>query len=399
MLSPEAAWARLEPHLSPLGVVEMERARSLARVLARPMAATVDVPFADLSAMDGYAYSGDLPAGTRLPVDGRVAAGDRPGRGITSGDSVRIMTGAPVPDGGDRVIPVEATDGGRDEVVLSAPVDAGANIRRRGEVHRRGDEILPAGTALHPATLALAAAHGHATLPVHRPPAVGLVVTGDEVVPSDREPQPGQLRDTHGPFLSAACARLGLDVVPLGIAPDRKSDLAALVRRGSELDVLLLTGGVSMGELDFVEEILEEQGCEILFRKVAVQPGKPLVAAVHEGGLVFGLPGNPASVMVTFRLFVQPALRRLQGHEDAFWHGALDARLAAPLPGAKSRDRFLPAGMTVTDGRLEASPLPGRGSHDLTGHAHSRGLVRIPAGSEPKKAGDPCQVLLDLPFD
>ena len=393
MLAPEDAWARLEPHLTPLETVEMPLASALGRRLVRDQSACADVPFADVSAMDGYAYAGDRGAGARLPVAGRIAAGDPPGRPLPEGGALRIMTGAPVPAGADRVIPVEQTDGGRDLVTLQASVAAGANIRRRAEVHRRGDTLVPASTELRAETLGLLASHGHLSVPVHRPPRVSIVVTGDEVVPPDEEPAPGRLRDAHGAFLAAAATALGAETTWLGIAPDRRDALEAFVRRGLAHDVLLLTGGVSMGELDFVEDVLTAQGCDLLFDAVAVQPGKPLVAAVHERGLVFGLPGNPASVVVTFRLFVQPALRRLQGHDDRFWHGALRARLAGPLPGARGRDRFLPARLAIVDRALEATPLPGRGSHDLAGHALGAALVRVRAGAGPREAGEACEVL------
>ncbi|MDX1631832.1 MAG: molybdopterin molybdotransferase MoeA [Thermoanaerobaculia bacterium] len=394
MIPPEEAWSRLEPHLTPLDPRPVPRAEAFDLVLAEPLAATSDIPFADLSAMDGYAYAGDVEPGTRLPVSGRIAAGNPPDRSLTPGRAVKIMTGAAIPSGADRVVPVEDTDGGDRQVTIETPADSGANIRRAGEVHHAGEKILPAGSVLHPGTLALAASHGHRRVSVHRPPDLAYLVTGDEVVPPEEAPAPGQIRDSHGDFLRAAAARLGLEARSLGIAPDRRGALVQLVGRGLHHDVLIVTGGVSMGELDFVEEVLVEHGCELLFEKVAVKPGKPLVAAVHDGGLVFGLPGNPASVMVTFRLFVQPSLRRLMGHEDGFWKRAVGARLAAPLPGAKSRDVFLPAAIDLREGELLATPLISRGSHDLRGHALGSALVRIPAGSGAREPGDACEVLL-----
>ncbi|HRC84517.1 MAG TPA: molybdopterin-binding protein, partial [Thermoanaerobaculia bacterium] len=204
---------------------------------------------------------------------------------------------------------------------------------------------------------------------------------------------PGQLRDSHTDFLLAAGAGLGLEFHPLGIAPDRREVLLALARRGLEHDVFLLCGGVSMGEFDLVEGVLAELGCELLFDSVAIQPGKPLVAAVHSGGLVFGLPGNPASVMVSFWLFVRPALERLQGMPGGFWQGARRAELAAPLPGAGPRDRFLPAVVEVREGQLRATPFPPRGSHDLAAYAHGSALLRVPASTPPKAAGEACEVL------
>jgi molybdopterin molybdotransferase len=228
---------------------------------------------------------------------------------------------------------------------------------------------------------------------VHRAPSVRLLVTGDEVVPPDSRPRPGQLRDSHTDFLLAAGQSMGLEFETLGIAPDRREALEAAIARGLEADVLLLTGGVSKGEYDYVEEVLEGFGCKTLFDAVAVQPGKPLVAASHDGGLVFGLPGNPGSVMATFWLFVRPALRRLMGRADGYWQGALAGILAAPLTGAKGRDRFLPAEIEITDGVARVRPFTSRGSHDLMATAGGDALVRVPAGAAPAEVGAACRYL------
>lgn len=393
-IPPEEAWRRLEPHLAPLAAVEVQRRQALSRVLARPLAATVDVPPADVSAMDGYALPGPVEPGERRPVVGTVAAGDPPGLTLAPPGVARIMTGAPLPRGADRVVPVEATDGGDDVVEVSAAVAPGENVRRRAEILAAGDPLLPAGALMTPGALSLLATHGYSRVPVHRPPRVAVLATGDEVVPPETEPAPGQLRDSNTAFLVAAGATLGLAFEPLGIAPDRTEALAPLVERGLGADVLLLCGGVSMGEFDLVEPVLAELGCRPLFDAVAIQPGKPLVAAVHDGGLVFGLPGNPASVMATFWLFARPALRRLMGLADGFWHGALAGTLAAPLPGSRGRDRFLPAEVAVEDGRLLVTPIPPKGSHDLAAFARGTALVRIRAGAEAAAGGAACEVLM-----
>lgn len=409
MLPPEDAWRRLEPFARPLAPEAIGRREAVGRVLARPLAATVDVPAADVSAMDGFAVSGPPPAGRALPVAGMIAAGDPPGRRLPEDATLRIMTGAPLPEGADRVIPVERArvtraDGG-EVVELEGPGEAGDHVRRRGEVIHAGDALLPAGTVLTPGALSFLATHGHSRVPVHRAPRVAMVVTGDEVVPPETEPGPGKLRDSHTDFVLAACRTLGIEATPLGIAPDDPDALRELVAQGLEADVLLLSGGVSMGELDLVEGVLQELGCEALFDSVAVQPGKPLVAAVapahHEANgsisrdptLVFGLPGNPASVMVCFWLFVRPVLRRLQGRHDGFWHGALPGELAGPLPGAKGRDRFLSAEVAFEGGRLRVTPTVPLGSHDLAAYARGTALVRVPASSPPAAPGEPCEVL------
>jgi molybdopterin molybdotransferase len=395
-VSPDEAWRRIAVRVAPLPEERVPRRRALGRVLARELLATVDTPASDVSAMDGYALGGELPAGVSRPVVATVAAGDPPGLELPAGTAARIMTGAPVPAGADRVLPVEAAVGGGGSVELrpgEPPPAAGQHIRRRGEVTCAGDVLMAAGAPLTPGALALAATHGHDDLPVHRIPAIAILTTGDEVVSAETLPGPGQLRDSHTDFLLAACATLGLVARPLGIAPDRRPELRALVERGLQSEVLLLCGGVSMGEFDLVEGVLGELGCSAHLTGVAIQPGQPLVFASHPGGWVFGLPGNPASVMVGFWLFVRPALRRLLGSPDAWWQGALAATLAGPLPAAARRDRFLAADVAVQGGELLATPRLSKGSHDLSAYAGGSALVRVPAGAPARTAGERCEVL------
>lgn len=405
MISAETAWQRLLPHLGPLPSRRLPRTASAGRALAEAVSARVDVPFGDVSAMDGYALAGEVRAEERLPVVGRVAAGEAPGLLLGESRAVRIMTGAPLPAGADRVVPVEDTDGGREHVIVRRPPPPGANVRRRGEVHRAGDPLLAVGDRLSPGALSLLAAHGIAEVIVHGPPRLALLVTGDEVVAPERTPGPGQLRDSHSAFIAAAAAAAGAEVHHLGIARDDPSELRAFLEQGLDADLLVATGGVSRGELDFVEPALAELGFRPLFDAVAIQPGKPLFAAVREGAtpppgtsggpprLALGLPGNPASAMVCFWLFVRPALRRLQGIADGFWEGALNGKLAAVLPGATGRDRFLPARLEPAAGELRVTPLVPAGSHDLGAYARGSGLVRVLAGTPPAAVGAPCSVL------
>lgn len=232
MLSPDQAWQRLLPHLEPRPPERIPRQQSPGRVLAGTVAATTDVPATDVSAMDGYALAGTLEAGARLPVTGTVAAGDPPGRQLAAGAAVRIMTGGTVPDGADRVVPVEATDGGEEAVVIDRPPASGAHIRRRGEVVRSGETMLAARQALTSHALALLASQGVETVDVYARPRVAFLSTGNEVVPADVEPGPGQLRDSHSAFLAAECAALGVPFTPLGIAPDDPESLRRQLRAG-----------------------------------------------------------------------------------------------------------------------------------------------------------------------
>ena len=394
MIRPDEAWRRISEQLSPLPPESVARRDAAGRILAESLSATVDVPALNVSAMDGFAVGGDCQPGRTLPVQGTIAAGHPPGAQLEPGAAFRIMTGAPTPLGTDRVIPVELTRSADSATVEMLSVEfSGSHIRLQGEVLRHGMDLLAPGSPLTPGALSLLATHGHETMSVYQRPRVGVLATGDEVVPPEVEPKPGQLRDSHTDFLLASGRSLGLGFESLGIAPDNREAMRARITQGIGFDVLLIGGGVSMGEFDFVEDILAELGCEIIVGAVAIQPGKPLVVAHHPNGLVFGLPGNPASVMVGFWLFVRPTLRRLQGIPDGFWSGAIVGELEGPLPGAKGRDRFLSAMVRVAVGRLKVRPRQARGSHDVDAFAGGSALVRVPAGAQPAGPGEPCEIL------
>lgn len=393
MLTPEAAWDAIAARIETLPAESTPRRSAAGRILAQPLAATVDMPQADVSAMDGYVTRGEVEAGVTLPLCGTAAAGNPPDFEVARGQAAKIMTGAVVPTGADRVIPVEQTDGGDREVVFHAAPKAGAHIRRQGEVVRTGAPLLDRGTLLTPGAVSLLASQGYREVPAYRLPSVAVLTTGDEVIPPEDEPSPGQLRDSNTSFLLASGRVIGREFCSLGIAPDRVDDLRPLIREGLRSDVLLLCGGVSMGEFDLVEDVLAELGCVQLFDRVAIQPGKPLVAARHEGGWVFGLPGNPASVMVTFWLFARPLLSCLEGGGGELWGGALAAELAGALPGSKSRDRFLPAEVAFQKGRVLATPCAPEGSHDVAAYARGTALVRIRPHAAPAGVGDPCEIL------
>jgi len=388
VLSVEDAWRRLETLLEPLPAILLPRRAALGARTAAPIAARADLPGADVSALDGFAFAGELAAGVRLPVAFTVAAGGAPGARLPAGAAARVMTGAPVPAGADRVVAIEATRTGPGWMELAgAAPPAGAALRRRGEVIAAGAELLPAGARLGPAALSLLASQGIDALAVHRPPRVALLPTGDEVVPPDADPPPGSLRDSHTDYLLAAGARLGLEFTSLGIAPDDPELLAERVEVGLAYDLLLTCGGVSAGDFDHLEGVLARLGCETLFDAVAMQPGKPMVAARRGRALVLGLPGNPTSAMVGFALFAAPALDRLRGGDARTWSGAFEVEAAAALPGARDRDRFLPARRLPGGGAPRALPLATAGSHDLAAFARADLLVRVRAGEAPRAAG------------
>lgn len=390
----EAAWDALCAALPEARRARVARREALGRTLAEPVRAVSDSPVWDVSAMDGYALAGDVDPGTVLEISATIAAGGRPDGVLAPGSAVKIMTGAPLPRGADRVVPVEATDGGRERVRIDEPPKPGAHIRRAAEVFRRDDEILPAGALLTPAALALLASQGLEEIAVAARPRIAFLTTGDEVVAAASTPQPGQLRNSHADFLSASCRRLGIEAADLGIVPDRREEVEARIRAGLDYDLLLITGGVSMGDFDFVPSALESLGCTTLFHGLAIRPGKPLLAARHSSGLVLGLPGNPGSVIVAFELFANPLIRRWQGVAATPWADAQRRRIRQPLRANPANlDRFLPCRLGNENGTPVADLLSPRGSHDLAAFAGATGLVRLRPSDAACEAGAECEVL------
>jgi molybdopterin molybdotransferase len=379
----------------PFEVVALDEA--LGRILADGVAADADLPPFDRSAMDGYALRAEDAARppTWLPVAGQVRAGQAPGLGLLPGTAIQIMTGAAVPAGADAVQQVEKTglseDGGRVEILEA--VAAGQNIARRGTEVRAGASVIERGRAIDPATLAVLATVGQAWVRVGRRPRIAVAVTGDELVGAAETPAPGQIRNSNGPAVMAQARLAGGDVRSLGVAPDDAASLAAVVTDGLRDDVLILSGGVSAGAFDLVEAALESQGVKLLFTKVAIKPGSPLVFGRRGSTLVFGLPGNPVSAQVTFDLFVRPSLLRLQG-ATLVTRPTVLAELAATVKNRSGRRVHLPAHLRFEGDRLVARPLPSTGSADLVAHARANALVVLDAERTQAEAGEHAPALL-----
>jgi molybdopterin molybdotransferase len=395
MISAEAAWERIAAAALPLDIERVARRAARGRVLAAPLAATGDLPGHDVTALDGFALAGAVTAGAWLEVAGQLPAGSAPGARLRPDQALEIWTGAPIPAGADRIVAVESTE--RDaagRVRVLEPPTAGNAIRRAGEIFRSGAEILPARARLSPAALALAASQGLDEVAVHRLPRLAVLATGDEAVPADQRPRPGGVRDSHTDYLLAAAADLGLSIESLGIAPDDPRELARRLGAAFErADVVLTCGGVSMGGADHLPRVFATLGCETLFHGVAIQPGKPLLVARRGAALAFGLPGNPASVMVAYRLFVRPALDRLAGGDAAYWSDAWRVPLAAPLAAGKARDRFVPARSEGSGAAARVRPLDVRGSHDLATFGAADRLIRVRAGDPARAPGEPVEVI------
>ncbi len=381
----------------PLASEDVPLEQALGRILAAAVAADADLPPFDRSAMDGYALRAEdvAQAPISLPVAGQIRAGQAGGSALAPGTAVQIMTGAPVPPGATAVQMVEKTrasaDGLRVEVLEA--VVAGQNITPRGSEVRAGEGVVEAGRAIDPATLAVLAAVGQGSVRVGRRPRVAVAVTGDELVDVAQAPAPGRIRNSNGPAVLAQARLAGAEVRSLGVAPDDRDLIGALIAEGLKDDVLVLSGGVSAGVFDLVEAALESHGVRLLFTKVAIKPGAPLVFGKRDHTLVFGLPGNPVSAQVTFDLFVRPALLRLQGARTVARPTVL-AELAAAVKNRSGRRAHLPVDLRFEGNRFVARPLRSQGSADLVGHARANALLVLEAERTLAEAGEQAPALL-----
>jgi molybdopterin molybdotransferase len=334
--------------------------------------------------MDGYAVRAADVAGAPvdLEVVGEIPAGAVPEFRVQPGQAARIMTGALLPAGADAVQMVERTDDGEARVRILEAVEAGSHVRRQGENLRKGDELLPQGQRIGAAEVGLLAGAGVVMVPVLRRPRVAIVPTGDELVEPGTRPAPGQIRNSNGYSLYRQIQEEGCRPFYLGIGRDDPGALDGKIALGLDHDVLLLGGGVSMGKYDLVTGALKRAGVEILFEKVAVKPGKPTVFGARSSGgrtsLVFGLPGNPVSGMVMFRLLVAPALRRMQGASRSGGR-LVRARLSQGLKPTAGRECYHPGRIRWREGGFEVAPVGHRGSGDLVAWRQANAMIRLPA--------------------
>ena len=365
-------------------------AACLGRVLATPIVSTVDLPPFDNSAMDGFALRGDsiVPAGTELPVEGEQAAGD----GIASArtGAWEIMTGARIPDGLDRVIPIEQTERvSSGSVRLLADVTPGQNVRAAGSDVARGEKVLDEGTVLQPQHLMLLAALGMAKVSVSVRPRVAVICTGRELVDDPAQTlAPGQIRNSNGPFLAARLPLAGAEVVHVETVGDDAAAFEAALRRAlnAGAKVIVTSGAVSMGRYDFVPQALERLGAQTLFHKVAIRPGKPLLFARLPGDiLLFGLPGNPIAVAVGLRFFVEPALRVMLGLPP---ETPYRVPLSKPY-SKKPRLRFhLKSHLHIdAQGRLAVEVLEGQESYRIRPLSDANAWAVVPADVDALPAG------------
>ena len=378
MLTVEEALDAILARIPVLGSERVDVLGSLGRVLAEPVTSRREIPPWPNSSMDGYAVRAeDTRRGAALAIVGRVEAGSVPARAVGRGEAMRIFTGAPLPEGADTVVPQEDVDAGGDRIALRAAVERAAFVRHRGEDVRVGDRVLEAGTVLTAAEIGLLATLGFSQVPVYRRPRVAILSTGNELADLGTEPGPGQIPNTNTYTLMAQVLEAGAEPVSLGVASDRLEVIEARVRAGRDADVLVSSAGVSVGDLDLVREALTRAGAELHLWQVSMRPGKPITFGTLGGRPMFGLPGNPVSAMVTFELFVRPALLKMSGRRR-LTRPRVRVRALEPIPNPGSRRGYLRVHLEATGQGLGARLTGEQGSAILRSMVAADGLAVVP---------------------
>ncbi len=362
----------LEPH-----AVFLELSQASGRILASDVYSPQHSPLFDNSAMDGFALS--EPYQLRYRVVGNQPAGGTWSGELQAGEALRIMTGAEVPASASAVIPIEQvqTQTGEqgEEIQILAEIKTSQHIRRQGEEFKKGDLLLPAGTRLNPAAMGLLATIGMTRVSVYAAPRVAILATGSELLPPDSELAPGKLRDSNSETLAACVLEAGAVPVRFGILPDEpKAIRAGLTKAFESCDLVLTSGGVSVGDYDYVQEILLDMGLEKKFWRVAIKPGKPVLFGTLAGKALFGIPGNPASALTVFEVLVRPLLRQLQGEQDqSRFRPTITGRLLSPVKAAGDRLQL----MRVIYQKGNITPLKGQGSSNLLTVARANALLAV----------------------
>ena len=399
MISVAEAIQIVRQQTAPLSTEHVPVEHALGRVLAADVVADSDLPPFDRSQMDGYAVRAAdvMEAPARLRIVGESAAGKGWHHELEAGQAVRIMTGAPVPAGADSVQQVELTTELKDGSVveLLEPVEAGRSIVKRGSEITAGEIVLRAGTTINAAMMAVLAAFGYAQVEVFQKPRVAVLATGTELVPVDQKPGQDQIRDSNNYSITAYAELAGAVTERMPLTGDETSLLKQQISDAAKrCDLIVTSGGVSMGVYDLTKAALRKLDAEIFFERVALRPGKPTVfARLPNGTFVFGLPGNPVSVAVTFNLFARAALLTMQGTAEPALKRET-AVLARSVKGTMERDSYLPAQLTTNDdAELVAFPLKWGGSSDFVAFALTTALLIVPADVKTVEAGSLVSVL------
>lgn len=377
-----------------LGREKVSVMQVLGRVLGEDIVAERDNPPWDNSAMDGFAVRAqdihqayEITKPVTLKVIEDVQAGKVATKIVGAGEAIRIMTGAPIPTGADTVVKVEETETSGDTVTIFKDPGRGANIRPQGEDVKKGDCIIAAGTQLRPAEVGMLAILARSFVVVHQQPRVAILSTGDELVDLDEPFDENKIVNSNSYGLAAAVQEAGGVPIMLGIAKDHPASLKEKIAHGLRADMLVLSGGVSMGDYDFTKVVFEELGADLHFWKLAVRPGQPVAFGKIQRSLAFGLPGNPVSSMVTFEQLVRPAMRKMSGHRS-YGRPVVQATLQEPFRKRPDRRHFLRGILQMEDGRLTVRTTGDQGSGILTSMVKANGLIDVPEEVEQLNPGD-----------
>jgi molybdopterin molybdotransferase len=392
MVSIEEAQRTILEQISPLETEKVSLFQGLNRVTPEDHIAQWDIPPADNSAMDGFAFARAALNGNRLKVIGFLPAGEVRTVPVPPGEAVKIMTGAPVPAGCDTVVPIEDVEKDGEWIRLTSKVEGGAHVRKRGEDIGLGNVVIPAGSLLRPQEIGMLSAMGTTSLAVYRRARVAILSTGDELLEPGSTPAPGKIINSNSYSLAAQVLDAGGDPVLLGIAADTLETTCDKIRAGLNADMLVITGGVSVGDRDYVKMAIEKLGGSITFWKVNMKPGKPLAFAMLEGKPVFALPGNPVAAMVSFELFVRPSILKAMGHRRVF-RSVVKAFLQEPAANEGKRPHLVRGIVSMQDDRYHVSTTGNQSSGRLSSLIQGNGLIRL-APEAAHSAGDAVEVLL-----
>jgi len=379
----------------PAKTVPFERALGLC--LAQDVQSDINMPPFERSAMDGYAVIAEdtARAPVELAVIEDIAAGRMPTKKVLRGQASKIMTGAAVPEGADAVVKVEETEDlpTDNRVKILRRIDGGKNISKMGEDMKVGQIVIRKGVTIRPQEIGILATVGKSRVGVYSTPAVGIISTGTELVDVESKPAAAQIRNSNGYSLAAQARRLKADVELLGTVKDTKEEISRMMRKGLQKDILILSGGVSMGEYDLVGDVMKDLGAHIYFEKVALRPGKPVIFGKKDKTFIFALPGNPVASFVTFELFIYPAIRKMMGFATIY-RTTVKASLEVEIPVKRKRREYRPALLRMHNNQWYVSPVEWHGSADLLSTTRANCLLIVREDAEKLSVGQLVDVVL-----
>ena len=397
MISVDTAVKIVTDVTEPLSAKTVPFESALGLCLAEDVRSDIDMPPFDRSAMDGYAVIAEdtVRAPIELTVIEDIAAGYMPTIKVMCGQASKIMTGAAVPEGADAVVKVEETEdlSANNRVKILRAIDRGRNISKMGEDMKVGQVVLHKGMPIRPQEIGILATVGKARVEVFPTPTVGIISTGTELVDVESKPSTAQIRNSNGYSLAAQARRLKVDIEILGIVKDTKEDISRIMHRGLQKDILILSGGVSMGEYDLVGDVMKDLNTQIYFEKVALRPGKPVIFGKKDKTLIFALPGNPVASFVTFELFIYPAIRKMMGF-PTLHRTTVKASLEVEILVKRKRREYRPALLRMHNNQWFVSPVEWHGSADLLSTTRANCLLIVREDAEKLSVGQLVDVIL-----